>query len=68
MFYAMKVFLVNGDWGYFYACPPRLEKEARRGIREFDTYDQCVDYYYSTVKYMTFDGVAVARIETVKCG
>ena len=68
MFYAIKVFLTNGDWGYYYACPSRLDKDLHRGVREFDTYDECMDFYHSKLSSMTFNGSSVSSIQVVKCG
>ncbi|MCR5348194.1 MAG: hypothetical protein K6E59_01120 [Bacilli bacterium] len=66
-FYALKITLSDGDWGYYYACPPRLEKRCETGVREFDTIDEAQDFGSDLMWGQKFHGESVMKVSIVTC-
>jgi len=64
--YGLKVYLVNGDWGYISidGCGGlELTKDDSR-ILCFETIKEVKDFYYEKVKYGNCHGVAVDSSRT----
>ena len=64
--YGIKVYLVNGDWGYISGdgCGGYELTKYEGSILCFRTKDEATDFYYQNVKYGTSNGVAVDTSRT----
>lgn len=64
--YALKVYLVNGDWGYIAGNGlGGFELTKHEGsVLCFKTLDEVMDFYEQNVKYGSSEGVAVDTSRT----
>ena len=64
--YALKVYLVNGDWGYVAGddCGGFVLTQNESNVLCFATLDEVKEFYYNNVKYGNCKGVPVDTSRT----
>ena len=55
-YYVIKLYLVNGDWGY--ACYGGMSKDINSSMF-FDTYDEARNWYEKNDRYALYGGIRV---------